>query len=113
LFGASDEVSLGVDFKQNADFSTAVNIGRNGALRSDPAGLFGCFGDALFTLPINGGLDVAIDLGEGFFTIEHARAGTLAETLDIRCSYHFRFSSEGPFGRKKRVGFRPQRLLRR
>ena len=87
VFG--DEVGLGVDFDDNADFLGLVHIGVNYALSSDAARFFRSGSQAFLTQNLNCFLHIAVGFGQRLFAVHHAAAGSLAQGLYVfRCKSH-------------------------
>ena len=82
LLVAGDEVGLGIDLDHHP-LMTAHEHGHQ-ALRRDAAGFFRRLGQAFFAQPVDGGLYVAADFGQGVLAVHHAGAGLLAKLLDQR-----------------------------
>ncbi|KPW92124.1 hypothetical protein ALO79_200185 [Pseudomonas syringae pv. castaneae] len=80
----SQEVGLGVHFQQNGGLTVVLD--GDGAFSGNVASLLGSLDGARSAHVINGFLDVAASLGQGFLAVHHAFAGTLAQFFDQRCS---------------------------
>src|SRR6202008_1097168 len=81
---AGHEVGVAVDLDQHADLAAAVDVGGDGAL----GGLAAADLERLVAGPDAqeppGRLDIAPRLGEGVLAVHHARAGAVAQLLDLR-----------------------------
>ena len=77
---ARDEVGLGIDLDDHADI--VLDCDADEAVGGDAPALLGRLGEALLAQPVDGGLDVAVRLGQRVLAIHHARAGLLAQILD-------------------------------
>ena len=82
LVVAGDEVGLGVHLEDRR--RVARRFDRDETLGGNAAGLLGGLREALLAQPVDGGLDVAVDLVEGVLAIHHARAGRFAQLLHHR-----------------------------
>jgi hypothetical protein len=82
LLGAGYEVGLAVDLDEHADLAVGVDVGADGPLGGDAAGLLGGGGEALLAQEVDRGLHVAVGLGERFLAIQHSGSGALPELLD-------------------------------
>ena len=80
---AGDEIGLGVDLDN--DCLAQAGIDADQALGRRAARLLVGLGDALLAQPVDRGLHVAVGFGERGLAVHHARAGQLAEFLDL-CS---------------------------
>ena len=77
------EVGLGVDLDDHAHLGGLVDIGHDGALGGDAAGLFGDLGQALFAENINRFVHIALGFHQGLFAVHHAASGLFAERLYV------------------------------
>ena len=80
---AGHEIGLGVDLDH--DCLAQAGIDADQAFGRSAAGLLVGLGNALLAQPVDRGLHVAVGLGERRLAVHHARAGQLAEFLDL-CS---------------------------
>src|SRR3954454_782769 len=80
---AGDEVRVAVDLEEHADLAVGVDVGLHGALGGLAAGELGGTGDALLAQPGHGGVDVPAVLGQPILAVHHARAGAVAQGLDV------------------------------
>ena len=80
---AGDEVGLGIDLDHHRLAQAGIDTDQAFGRRA--AGLLVGLGDALLAQPVDRGLHVAVGFGEGGLAVHHARAGQLAEFLDL-CS---------------------------
>ena len=80
---AGDKVSLAVDLDNHTEAGATVDVGADGTLSGDAGGLLIGGGDALLAEPDDSLLEVAAALGEGLLAVHHARAGGVADSLDV------------------------------
>src|SRR3954447_9397752 len=80
---ARDEVGVAVDLDEDADLAVGVDVGLHRALGGLAAGELGGAGDALLAQPGHGRVDVAAGLGQRLLAVHHARAGAVAQGLDV------------------------------
>ena len=80
---AGHEVGLGIHLDGNR--MAAGGFHGDEAFGGGTAGLLGSLGEALLAEPIDGGLDVAVGLGEGGLAVHHAGAGLFAQLLHQSC----------------------------
>src|ERR1044072_803061 len=101
VVGAGDEGGLAVDLDEHADLAAGVDVGADGPLGGDAAGLLGGARQPLRAQHVDRLLDVALALEEGVLAVHHAGAGALAKLLDhLRCDAHLLTSH-------RRAGARP------
>jgi hypothetical protein len=79
LLVARDEVGLGVHLDHRAGIARGVDADQT--FGGDAPGLLGSLRQTLFAQPIDGGLDVALHLGERGLAVHHPGAGLLAQFL--------------------------------
>ncbi len=77
---ARDEIGLGIDLDDDPDL--VLDRHADQTVGGDAPALFGRLGETLLAQPVDGGLDVAVRLGQRVLAIHHARAGLLAQFLD-------------------------------
>ena len=80
---AGHEIGLGVDLDHDGFTHAGVNADQT--FRGSAAGLLVGLRNALGAQPVDGRLHVAIRLGQRRLAIHHARAGELAEFLNLCC----------------------------
>ena len=86
------EVGLGIDLDDHTDTVNVNGVGH--ALGGDAAGLFLSSGEALFTKPFHGFIDIAIGSGQSLFAVHHADAGHFTQIFHIssrKCHNSFSF----------------------
>src|SRR5919201_176793 len=84
LVGVGHEVRLAVHLDEDPDRVVEVDVAVDPALVGGPAGALGHRGQAPLAEQLRGALDVAVGVLEGALAVHHARAGALAELLDLR-----------------------------
>src|SRR6185437_3288613 len=78
-----DEVGVAVDLDQHADARAGVDVGLHGALGGLALAEILDLLALLHAQDLDRPVDVALGLGEGFLAVHHARAGALAQRLDV------------------------------
>ena len=80
---AGDEVGVAVDLDEHADLAVGVDVGRDGALGGLAAADLQRLVAEADAQQLDGGVDVAVGLGQRLLALHHARARTVAELLDL------------------------------
>ena len=108
VFGASNEVALAVDFKQDADFAAGMNVGAHRALVGGARRFLLRAGHAALAQDNKRLLNIALGLLEGLEAIAHGRAGLLAKLLYQLCSNLLAHSSHLSLFPNLRILLRPE-----
>ena len=85
VVGARHEVRLAVHLDHHADPAAEVDVGADRALCRGAAGALGGLRQAALAEDGDRLLHVAVGLGEGRLALHHARAGLVAQLLDLFC----------------------------
>src|ERR1700722_3792616 len=78
-----DEIGLAVDLDEDADLAVVMDIGADNTLAGDLAGALLGLDRALGAEPLGGLIHIAVGLFQCLLRVHHARAGPLAELLDV------------------------------
>jgi len=79
---AGDEVSLAVDFDEDAEFASVVNVAGDAAFVGGTRGFLVGGGDAFFAKDLFRLTGVALGFDEGVLAVHHTGAGFVAQVFD-------------------------------
>ena len=83
VLGAGDEVGLALNFDQDPDLASGVNVGGDDTLAGGPPLPLGRRGLPLDTQDLDRPLDIAVGLREGSLAVHDRRASAVSKRLDL------------------------------